>query len=653
VSIIDKLRGKLSSSLSSSFSSARLTAAAALVGAGFFGLAEALRVNLGATYLDEGAVTGVLMLSGLLTVLPLGLAVGLLVGLPLGSQPRGRRVLAGFSAGLLAVVCWDLAVVWYTDPPPFTEGMWQQGNHVIAGLVLGLLAAIWGLAVWRLRGARATSAAVAVLSLVVGIWVATAVPMKDPPGEARSDAPNLLWVTIDTVRADHMSTYGGRAETPAFQRVADGGVLFEQAFAQIAVTGPSHTTMLTGTGPWTHGTLLNGIPVREDLPLLPEILREHGYRSAAFVSAYVLDGDLGYARGFDVYDDELGRFPGLGDLVFFRSVAMLRRHFRPDLEVERRGDATTDKALTWLAGRDAPWFLWVHLFDPHGPYEPPAPFDERYAQGVPATVQGGTPVVEQYDVAPYLRASLDGVTSVPWVVTQYDGEISYADQQLGRILDALETSGSLDRTLVVVNGDHGESLGEHEVWFDHGDDLYDPATWVPLAIRLPGGGHAGVQVDDPVELVDLAPTILDLLGLPRAESMEGRTLRDTMQGTGHRIQARGLCFDRPANQAARQAGTIEQPTWRLASLRAPMSLFVRRESPDHPDEYYDMAEDPSQSLSELEARLQDPDGAQLMGMLAEQADRLMQGMGDELVERSTQELSSEAEEALRALGYID
>ncbi len=649
MSIIDKLRGKLSSSLSS----ARLTVAAALVGAGLFGLAEALRVQLGATWLDEGAITGVLLLGGLLTVLPLGLVVGLLVGLPLASLSRSRRVLAGFSAGLLAVIGWDLAVVWYTDPPPFTEGMWMQGNHIVSLVVLLVGLALWGVAVWRLEGPRFTSAAIAVLSLAVGIWTATAMPLGDPPGEPRPDAPNLLWVTIDTVRADRLSTYGGRAETPAFQRVADGGVLFERAFAQIAVTGPSHTTMLTGTGPWTHGTLLNGIPVREDLPILPEILREHGYRSAAFVSAYVLDGELGYARGFDVYDDELGRFPGLGDLVFFRSVAMLRRHFDPDLEVERRGDATTDKALAWLAGREDPWFLWVHLFDPHGPYEPPAPFDQRYAQGVQAEVAGATPVLDRYDVAPYLRASLDGVTSVPWVVAQYDGEISYSDHQLGRLLDALEASGRLDRTLVVVNGDHGESLGEHEVWFDHGDDLYDPATWVPLAIQLPGGKHAGARVDDPVELLDLAPTILDLLGLPAAGSMEGRTLRDTIQGTGHRMQARGLCFDRPANEADRAAGRISKPTWRLASLRAPSSLFVRRESPDHPDEYYDMDEDPSQSMSELEARLQDSDGAQLMGMLADQADRLMQGMGAELVERSTQELSSEAEEALRALGYIE
>ena len=650
MSIINKLRGKLSGS----YSGARLIIAMAATGAALVGLAEAIRIHLGATYLDEGAITGLLLTGGLLTALPAGLLAGVLVGLPLGGLSRSRRILAGFLAGAISVLAWDAAVRWYTDPGPFRDGMPMQGNHAVFAVFAVLLLAVWGVMIWRLKGPRGVGVAIGVACLLLAGWGASgALPLPQAPAAPAAGAPNVLWVTIDTVRADHMSSYGGRAETPAFQRVADGGVLFERAYSQIAVTGPSHTTMLTGTGPWTHGTLLNGIPIREELVSLPQILRDNGYRTAAFVSAYVLEGELGFDRGFDIYDDELGAFPGLGDLVFFRSVAMLRRHFDPDMVVERRGDRTTDKAITWLEGRDEPWFLWVHLFDPHGPYEPPAPYDSSYAAGLQPRVQQGTLVVDQYDVAPYLRASLDGVTSVPWVVAQYDGEIAYADAQLGRLLDHLESRSLLDSTLVVVNGDHGESLGEHDVWFDHGDDLYDPSTWVPLAIKAPGGAHAGAAVADPVELVDLAPTILDLLDLPAAQGMEGRTLRDTMQGTGHRIQARGLCFDRPANLAARQAGTIDEPTWRLASLRAPMSLFVRRESPDHPDEYYDMAEDPSGERSELEARLQDPEGAQLMGLLAEQTDRLMKGMSTEMVERSTQELSSDAEDALRALGYIE
>jgi arylsulfatase A-like enzyme len=643
VSFIQKSRDKLAGS----FAASRPVVLAAAVGAGLYGLAEALRVHLGATFFHGSAITGVLLVVGLSTLLPLGAVAGLILGFPLARLSRSRRLLAGLLAGVLTGLAWDLAVRWFTDPPPGIEGSSLQGNPLIyAGFVLVLLA-LWCAVVWKVRGLRGASATATVTLLLLSAWVLTAWRPAAERGEPVVGAPNVLWVTIDTIRADHMSTYGGRAETPAFQRVADGGVVFDQAFAQIAVTGPSHTTMLTGTGPWTHESLLNGATIDAELATLPELLRERGYRTAAFVSAYVLDGELGFSRGFDVYDDELGRFEGLGDLVFFRSLAMLRRHLQPDMVVERRGDRTTDKALAWLEGRPEPWFLWVHLFDPHGPYEPPAPFDSAYAQGLQPSVGDATPVLEQYDVAPYLRDSLAGVTSVPWVVAQYDGEISYADSQLGRVLDRLEASGSLERTLVLVNGDHGESFGEHDVWFDHGDDLYDAATWVPLAVKLPGGAHAGGRVADPVELVDLAPTILDVLGVAAPASMQGRTLRDTWQGTGHRIQARGLARDRQANQAARQAGVVD-PSYLMASLRAPQSLFVRRESPDHPDEYYDMSEDPRQEMSELDARLGDPDGAQLMGMLRSQSDQLMQGL-----DRAAPELDATTEEALRQLGYIE
>ncbi len=649
MSFVQNIRGKLSGSLSEAW----LVAGAGALGAGLYGLAEALRVHLGATYFQEGAITGLLLSAGVLTALPAGFVAGLVLGLPLGKLGKTRRIMAGLLAGVASVLVWDLAVRWYTDPGPFHEGLPMQGNHAVFGVFVGLLAVMWVVLVWRLKGVRGPSLAIAVALLLLTAWTGVAVPMGDPRGEAVAGAPNVLWVTVDTVRADRMTSYGGRAETPAFQQVADQGVLFDHAFAQIAVTGPSHTTMLTGTGPWKHGTLLNGIPMREELISLPQILREHGYRTAAFVSAFVLDGDLGYSRGFDIYDDELGRFEGLGDLVFFRSVAMARRHFDPDMVVERRGDRTTNKAVAWLETQEEPWFLWVHLFDPHGPYEPPAPFDSAYAQGIQPSIASGTPVIEQYDVAPYLRSSLKGVTSVPWVVAQYDGEIAFADQQLGRLLELLERRGMTDNTLVVVNGDHGESLGEHDVWFDHGDDLYDASTWIPLAMRFPGGKHAGKAVSDPVELVDLAPTILDTLGIPPAEGMEGRTLRDTVQGTGHRIQARGLCFDRPANVAAREAGAVTEPTFRVASLRAATSLYVHRDSPDHPDEFYDMVEEPSQETDVLAQHLLDTEGAVLMGMLEKQAMQLVGGMSDDLVERSTQDVGSDAEEALRALGYIE
>ena len=626
-----------------------MVAGAAGLAAGLYGLTEALRVRAGGGFLREGAHSWLLLVLGALSVLPAGILTGWVAGLFLGGLGRARRVWAGVSAGLGVALAWDLAQRWFTDPGP-AGGVWLQGNAVVAGVFVALLAVVWGLAVWRLRGWRGLSVGFTVLGLLLGIWYLTGLSggverPAPPPG-----APNVLWVTLDTVRADHTSTYGGRAETPSLQRVADGGVRFERAFAQIAVTGPSHTAMLTGAGPWRTGSLLNGIPILPELSSLPEVLRGRGYRTAGFVSAWVLDSEFGFDRGFDLYDDELGWLPGLDDLLFFRTLAMLRRHFAPDLVVERRADRTVDRALTWLSTQREPFFLWVHLFDPHGPYEPPAPFDTLYWQGGDPRGEGPT-VIERHEVAPYLRESLADVTSEDWVVAQYDGEIAFTDRQLGRLLDALERSGMAENTLVVVNADHGEDLGEHDIWFEHGDDLYDSSTHVPLALRLPHGEAAGTSVADPVELSDIAPTILDYLGVQAPDSMLGASLRDLIAGTGHRPQARGLCLDRPANQAARAAG--RSASWRIVGLRAPMSLFVHRDSPDQPDEYYDLAVDPSGEMDFFEDRLMDPDGAQLMGLLGAQAGGLLKGMGQELVERSNTELTDEQTEALKALGYIE
>ncbi|MFH1465199.1 MAG: sulfatase [Pseudomonadota bacterium] len=637
----DRLRG--------AFAGAWAVVFAAGLSAGAYGLVEALRVRAGGGFLREGSHSWLLLALGALSLLPVGLAAGLLVGPFIGRLGRTRRLWAGASAGLAVALAWDLAQRWFTDPGP-AGGLPLQGNTAVFVVFAALLAAAWGLALWRLEGWRGMGVGFALLVVALGTWYATGLPAGVERGVPRGGAPNVLWVTLDTVRADHTSTYGGRADTPALQRVADGGILYERAFSPIAVTGPSHTTMLTGAGPWRTGTLLNGVPILPELSTLPETLQAAGYRTAGFVSAWVLDSQMGFDRGFDLYDDELGWLPGLDDLLFFRSLAMLQRHFSPDTVVERRGDRTTERALTWLSARREPFFLWVHLFDPHGPYEPPPPFDGMYWQGGDPRGEGPT-VIERHEVAPYLRASLRGVTSEEWVVAQYDGEIAFADQQLGRLLDALEERGLAENTLVVVNADHGEDLGEHDIWFEHGDSLYDSSTHVPLVLRLPHGELAGTSVADPVELSDIAPTILDYLGLQAPASMQGSSLRDAMSGTGHRLQARGLCLDRVANQASRAAG--KPASWRMASLRAPMSLFVHRDSPDHPDEYYDLAADPGGARDVLEERLQDPDGGQLMGLLAQQADGLLKGMGQDLVERSNAELTAEQTEALKMLGYID
>ncbi len=192
----------------------------------------------------------------------------------------------------------------------------------------------------------------------------------------------------------------------------------------------------------------------------------------------------------------------------------------------------------WLdRPRDRPFFLWVHLFDPHGPYTPPPPWDTRYYAGDPRD-PGHHSMEQVAGVAPYLRRSIEGITDADWVLAQYGGEISFADQQAGRLVDAVGGD-----TLVVYTADHGEALGEHGVWFNHGDDVYAESTLVPLALRFPDRVSAGTVVAPPVELTDVAATILDLVGLP--SPLGGASLVPMLAGErGERTRARSASIGR-------------------------------------------------------------------------------------------------------------
>jgi choline-sulfatase len=295
--------------------------------------------------------------------------------------------------------------------------------------------------------------------------------------------PNLVLVTLDTVRADHLGCYGDRqAVTPWLDRLASEGVRFANASSAVPLTLPSHTSLLTGLLPPHNGMRNNGVgALRPGTATLATLLAGAGYRTAAFIGAFVLDHRFGLKAGFEVYDDEIERDPKAGTV----------------LEAERPGREVVDRALAWLAkdgGR--PFFLWVHLYDAHAPYTPPPEWAARHP---------GRP---------------------------YDGEISAVDEQLGRILEALRRRGLDGKTAVAVAADHGEGLGEHGE-LTHGLLLYEPTLHVPLLLRAPWGLKARV-VEAPVSLVDLAPTLAGLLGrpFPAAGSLDGRDLsRSLLAGT--------------------------------------------------------------------------------------------------------------------------
>jgi arylsulfatase A-like enzyme/Tfp pilus assembly protein PilF len=321
-----------------------------------------------------------------------------------------------------------------------------------------------------------------VVLLVLGGWY-----LIRKPGwhvEGRLDQ-NVLLITIDTLRADALGCYGGRAATPNLDRLASLGLRFDFAHAHAVITLPSHASILTGLYPPQHGIHDNsGFRLPAGIPTLASRLKPHHFATAAFVGAFPVDSRFGLNAGFDVYDDH---YPGTSESGEFRLP-------------ERRAEAVVEPARRWIAAQNDRWFAWVHVFDPHAPYAPPAPFDTQYA------------------TEPYL------------------GEVAYTDHALGPLLETATMSQSRP-TLIIVTGDHGEALGDHGE-ATHGLFAYEATLRVPLILAQVSPGAApwgfaatgfpppgsGQPVSTPARHVDLVPTILDLLTLPVPADLPGRSL---------------------------------------------------------------------------------------------------------------------------------
>lgn len=380
------------------------------------------------------------------------------------------------------------------------------------------------------RGKQAPHAALIALIALIAL-TAVAHPERRQPEDSGAGRTDVLLVSIDTLRADHLGCYGnGRAKTPTIDALAAESVLFEDATSQANTTGPSHTTMLTGLYPAEHGALSNGVRVSNRVPTLADALaRTHS--TAAFVSGFTLADELcGLAPRFDWYDDQMARWSWLPRIVersqLGRALVRLARGrglelYRPD----RPAGETVNAAIDWLRSRgDEPLFTFVHLYDPHAPYEPPPEFARLHGTS-------SDDDTDWYDLSTAEREELvHDADAVKRMKALYAAEISYADAQLARLIAELKRSGRWERTLVVLTSDHGEGLGSHGYWFDHGTFLYDEELHVPLIVRLPNAQHAGTRVKQQVRLLDLAPTVLDHLGLREALPTRGESLLNAAAG---------------------------------------------------------------------------------------------------------------------------
>ncbi|HKS96198.1 MAG TPA: sulfatase-like hydrolase/transferase [Terriglobia bacterium] len=428
--------------------------------------------------------------------------------------------------------------------------------------------------------------------LLLGLWTSTSFAQSNSGRPA--DRTPVLLITIDTLRADHLGCYGyTRVRTPAIDALAAQGTRFENDLAQVPITLPSHTVILTGTYPMYNGEhdfTSPSLPAR--VGLLSEAFERHGYDTAAFVSSFVLNSSFGLNRGFQTYDDHFG--PHKFEIT------------NPG-NIERRAGETVGDLLAWFKDHKAdrpaakPFFVWLHLYDPHRPYNPPEPFHTQYA-------------------------------SHP-----YDGEIAYTDSQLKRLFEALRARGLYDRTLIVLVADHGESLGEHGE-DEHSFFIYNATLHVPLIFKPPRGAARAHVAHRLVGNVDVAPTILELAHLsdPLSRQFQGISLASEILGRG------------PVAEHAIYSETYyPRDSFRWSDLRCISTDQYKYIQAPRP-ELYDLVKDPHE-LHNLSS-----ERTALSAALREQLIALEQRYKspDTSDANTGPPLSPDAVEKLRSLGYL-
>lgn len=389
---------------------------------------------------------------------------------------------------------------------------------------------------------------------------------------------NLLLISIDTLRTDRLSCYNtDRLETPNIDSLAEKGTVFARAFAHASTTLASHTSMLLGTTPLYHGVHDNlNFKVREEHLTLAELLKRHGYATSAFLGAFPLDARFGLSQGFDSYDDGDFWSKSKGD----------------EVSAERRAGVVVDRAMEWLNGRSTPWFMWVHFFDPHHPYEPPEPYRTQYKD------------------APY------------------DGEVAYVDHELGRLFVYLKKLRLEEKTIIVFTADHGESLGEHGEE-THGCFAYNSTIWIPLIIYMPGSKPRVVRQD--VSHIDIFPTVCDYLKLEKPAVLQGMSLLPCMEGK--KLGERTIYFE--------SLSPYYNFGW------APIRGIIQKEHKfiDSPiPELYDLEKD----FDETQNLIQQNDMTGYQKSLRQN----VQLLGSDESPRAEEKTDKDALEKLRSLGYI-
>ncbi|MHC4099495.1 MAG: sulfatase family protein [Planctomycetota bacterium] len=440
------------------------------------------------------------------------------------------------------------------------------------------------------------------LALVV-VAAAVVVVLYRSGRRAAVSAPplNVVLITLDTTRADHLGCYGYAEPTsPRIDRFATTGALFTNAYCTASVTPVSHASILTGQYPYTHGLrVMHGL-MENRLPdgavTLAEVLRDTGYETAAFISAFPAGGRFGLDQGFDTFDESFLDEP-VDRIIGADGTVNTGKN-------QRRAGETTDLALDWLAGVQGMFFVWVHYFDPHdAQLIPPPEFLERFPAPSGSVLEG-------------LRQL-------------YDIEIQYMDRHVGRVLDALEAAGRFEDTVVVIVSDHGQGLGDHD-WWTHGI-LYQEQIKAPLIIRAPGR-PAGRQVDHLVRIIDIAPTIMDLAGLGpgRLRDPDGASLAPMLEDEVPDPEYVAYADSVNMLTYVSATGSTDEKDDMLFAITDGRLKYIHHLIREHESELYDLIRDPREldnlyasrpddverMLADLTARRFQPDRAQGAGLMS-------------------------------------
>jgi arylsulfatase len=417
------------------------------------------------------------------------------------------------------------------------------------------------------------------------------------------------------VRRDHLTPYGyERDTTPAIDRLARGAVVFDSAYAQDTRTVPSHATMFTGVYPHRHGSKANDRLLAKDQITLAQILAGAGFRTGAFVSGLPMSRDLcGFERGFDLYEDDFST-------------------------LRRDGDATTRLALEWLEHRSSgePFFLFLHLYDAHGPYNPRGPYVDLFHSDESGPILDTIPVYQ-------IRKKADGEVerNLNTYVDRYDGLLRFLDDLVAAVLSELD----LDDTAVVILSDHGETLGERFWKLDHGGQVFDEQIRIPLILQAPG--LQPQRVDRIVETVDLLPTVLDLLGVPvpAGRPVQGKSLVPLLRGEPDGGREFTFATARAVDRRHADRNVLMDPKRQIRSVRSTRWKLVEYPGVevDHL-ELYDLRADPEERVDVSEKH---------PGVQADCLEQLRRwGEGDVGDVGPSPHLDPELYEKLRALGYV-